>query len=54
MPIEDTVATMASLVAAGQVRYLGLSEVTGDEPRTAHAVHPIYSPLGRGLLTGVT
>jgi aryl-alcohol dehydrogenase-like predicted oxidoreductase len=41
VPIEDTVGTMASLVEAGQVRYLGLSEVTADELRTAHAVHPI-------------
>jgi aryl-alcohol dehydrogenase-like predicted oxidoreductase len=41
VPIEDTVATMASLVAAGKIRYLGVSEVTADELRTAHAVHPI-------------
>jgi aryl-alcohol dehydrogenase-like predicted oxidoreductase len=39
--IEETVGAMAELVAAGKVRYLGLSEV--DEPllRRAHAVHPI-------------
>ncbi|TDP42705.1 aldo/keto reductase [Nocardia ignorata] len=41
VPIEDTVATMAELVTAGKVRALGLSEVTGDELRAAHAVHPI-------------
>ncbi|WP_280234239.1 aldo/keto reductase [Nocardia cyriacigeorgica] len=41
VPIEDAVATMAELVQAGKVRALGLSEVTGDELRTAHAVHPI-------------
>ncbi|MFD3426476.1 aldo/keto reductase [Nocardia fluminea] len=41
VPIEETVATMAELVAAGKVRALGLSEVTGDELRAAHAVHPI-------------
>jgi aryl-alcohol dehydrogenase-like predicted oxidoreductase len=40
-PIEDTVAAMAELVAAGKVRHLGLSEVTADELRRAHAVHPI-------------
>jgi aryl-alcohol dehydrogenase-like predicted oxidoreductase len=40
-PIEDTVAAMAGLVAAGKVRYLGLSEVTADQLRRAHAVHPI-------------
>jgi aryl-alcohol dehydrogenase-like predicted oxidoreductase len=32
---------MAELVAEGKVRYLGLSEVTGDLLRRAHAVHPI-------------
>ncbi|MGA7203676.1 MAG: aldo/keto reductase, partial [Specibacter sp.] len=29
------------LVTAGKVRHLGLSEVTADELRAAHAVHPI-------------
>jgi len=82
-PIEDTVGAMAGLVAAGKVRYLGLSEAAPDTIRRAHAVHPIaalqteyslwsrdpedglldttrslgiafvvYSPLGRGFLTG--
>lgn len=41
VPIEHTVATMASLVEAGKVRYLGLSNVTADQIRAAHAVHPI-------------
>ncbi|TCM50447.1 aldo/keto reductase [Kribbella sp. VKM Ac-2568] len=41
VPIEETVATMAELVQAGKVRYLGLSEVTADELRAAYAVHPI-------------
>jgi aryl-alcohol dehydrogenase-like predicted oxidoreductase len=39
--IEETVGAMAELVAEGKVRYLGLSEVTGDLLRRAHAVHPI-------------
>jgi aryl-alcohol dehydrogenase-like predicted oxidoreductase len=39
--IEETVGAMAELVAAGKVRYLGLSEVDGDLLRRAHAVHPI-------------
>jgi aryl-alcohol dehydrogenase-like predicted oxidoreductase len=39
--IEETVAAMGELVAAGKVRYLGLSEVDGDLLRRAHAVHPI-------------
>ena len=40
-PIEDTVGAMAELVAAGKVRYLGLSEAAPDTIRRAHAVHPI-------------
>jgi aryl-alcohol dehydrogenase-like predicted oxidoreductase len=40
-PIEETVAAMAGLVAQGKVRYLGLSNVTAEDLRRAHAVHPI-------------
>jgi aryl-alcohol dehydrogenase-like predicted oxidoreductase len=40
-PIEDTVGAMAELVAAGKVRYLGLSEASADTIRRAAAVHPI-------------
>ncbi|MFB9236628.1 aldo/keto reductase, partial [Plantactinospora siamensis] len=40
-PVEETVAAMAELVAAGKVRYLGLSEVDADQLARAHAVHPI-------------
>ena len=40
-PIEDTVGTMADLVRAGKVRYLGLSEAAPQTIRRAHAVHPI-------------
>jgi aryl-alcohol dehydrogenase-like predicted oxidoreductase len=39
--IEDTVGAMAELVQAGKVRYLGLSEVSTELLRRAHAVHPI-------------
>jgi aryl-alcohol dehydrogenase-like predicted oxidoreductase len=41
VPIEETVGVMAELVEQGKVRHLGLSEVTGEELRAAHAVHPI-------------
>lgn len=41
VPIEETVGAMAELVAAGKVRYLGLSEVTAAELEAAHTVHPI-------------
>ena len=40
-PIEETVGTMADEVRAGRVRYLGLSNVTAEQVRHAHAVHPI-------------
>jgi len=40
-PIEETVGAMASLVRAGKVRHLGLSEASPETLRRAHAVHPI-------------
>ena len=40
-PIEDTVGAMAELVAAGKVRFLGLSEAAAATIRRANAVHPI-------------
>ncbi len=40
-PIEESVEAMAELVAAGKVRYLGLSEVSAATLRRAHAIHPI-------------
>jgi aryl-alcohol dehydrogenase-like predicted oxidoreductase len=41
VPIEETVGTMADLVREGKVKHLGLSEVTAEELRAAHGVHPI-------------
>jgi aryl-alcohol dehydrogenase-like predicted oxidoreductase len=41
VPIEDTVGAMAELVAAGKVRFLGLSEAAPETIRRAHAAHPI-------------
>jgi aryl-alcohol dehydrogenase-like predicted oxidoreductase len=41
VPIEETVGAMASLVDAGKVRYLGLSEAAAETIRRAHRVHPI-------------
>jgi aryl-alcohol dehydrogenase-like predicted oxidoreductase len=40
-PIEDTVGTLAELVAEGKVRHIGLSEAGAKTIRRAHAVHPI-------------
>jgi aryl-alcohol dehydrogenase-like predicted oxidoreductase len=41
VPIEETVGAMAGLVAAGKVRYLGLSEASGATLERACQVHPI-------------
>src|SRR6476661_4472991 len=41
VPIEDTVGAMGELVAAGKVRYIGLSEAAPATIRRAHAVHPL-------------
>ncbi|MDM5189583.1 aldo/keto reductase [Bacillus sp. DX4.1] len=40
-PIVETVGAMAELVQEGKVRYIGLSEVTGEQLKAAHAIHPI-------------
>jgi aryl-alcohol dehydrogenase-like predicted oxidoreductase len=40
-PIEDTVGTLAELVAEGKIRHIGLSEAGPATIRRAHAVHPI-------------
>lgn len=42
-PIEETVGAMAELVAAGKVRFLGLSEASADPEliRRASKIHPI-------------
>jgi aryl-alcohol dehydrogenase-like predicted oxidoreductase len=44
-PIEDTVGSMAVLVEAGKVRYLGLSEAAPETIRRAQKVHPIAALL---------
>lgn len=41
VPIEDTVGAMAEAVSAGKVAHLGLSNVTAEQTRRAHGVHPI-------------
>lgn len=40
-PVEETWGEMASLVAAGKVRHLGISEAAPETIRRAHAVHPV-------------
>jgi aryl-alcohol dehydrogenase-like predicted oxidoreductase len=41
VPMEDVAGTVAELVAAGKVRYFGLSEAGIKNIRRAHAVHPV-------------
>ena len=59
VPIEDTVGAIAEMIAAGYVRYLGLSEMGVDTIRRAHAVYPVtalqieYSLMSRGIETKI-
>jgi aryl-alcohol dehydrogenase-like predicted oxidoreductase len=41
VPIEDSVGALSRLVEQGKVRTIGLSEVSANTIRKAHAVHPI-------------
>lgn len=41
VPVEDSVGAMGDLVRQGKVRAIGLSEVSAQTLRRAHAVHPI-------------
>lgn len=59
VPIEDTIGAISQLVEAGHVRHIGLSEMSAETIRRAHAVHPIcdlqieYSLLSRGIEDGI-
>jgi len=52
-PIEDSIGELSRAVEAGKIRSIGLSEMSADTLRKAHAVHPIaamqteYSPQTR-------
>ncbi len=41
VPIEETVGAMSEAVREGKVLFLGLSNVTAEQVRRAHKVHPI-------------
>ena len=41
VPIEDSVGALADMVRKGHIRSIGLSEVSSETLRKAHAVHPI-------------
>ena len=59
VPIEDTVGAIADMVAAGHVRYAGLSEAGAQTVRRAQAVYPVaalqieYSLMSRGIEDGL-
>jgi len=40
-PIEETMGALADLVQQGKIRYVGLSNVTAQTVRRAHAVYPV-------------
>ena len=41
VPIEESMGAMAELVAAGKISHVGLSEMSAETLRRAHAVHPV-------------
>lgn len=41
VPIEDVAGTVKELIKEGKARYFGLSEVSAQTIRRAHAVHPV-------------
>jgi aryl-alcohol dehydrogenase-like predicted oxidoreductase len=58
--VEDAAGAVADLIGEGLVRHFGLSNVTADELRRAHAVHPVaavqvewsmWKPIPPDLLT---
>jgi aryl-alcohol dehydrogenase-like predicted oxidoreductase len=59
VPIEDVAGAVKDLIAAGKVRYFGLSEAGADTVRRAHAVQPVtalqseYSLWWRQPETGI-
>lgn len=59
VPIEETIGAMATLVSAGKVRFLGVSEASPATIRRAHAVFPLsavqteYSLLSRDPEAGL-
>jgi len=41
VPIEDVIGTIADMIKEGKVRYLGVSEITAEQLRKAHSIHPV-------------
>lgn len=59
VPIEDSVGELARMAAAGKIGAIGLSEVSAQTLRRAHAVHPVaavqneYSLWSRNVELGM-
>ncbi|MDQ6894624.1 MAG: aldo/keto reductase [Acidobacteriota bacterium] len=59
VPVEETWGAMAELVAAGKVRWLGISEASVEDLERVHRIHPVtavqseLSLWTRDYLTGV-
>ncbi|MEU1312680.1 aldo/keto reductase [Streptomyces cinnamoneus] len=57
-PVEETMGALSRLVDEGLVRHVGLSEISADTLRRAHAVHPVsavqveYSLFTRNVVEG--
>ncbi len=55
VPIEDSVGALARAIEAGKIGAIGLSEMSAETIRKAHAVHPVaavqseYSPWSRNV-----
>tara|TARA_B100000378_G_scaffold213022_1_gene176081 strand:- start:249 stop:1160 length:912 start_codon:yes stop_codon:yes gene_type:complete len=49
--IEDTMGVLADLVAAGKIARIGLSEVSAETLRRAHAVYPVAAVQSEYSLT---
>jgi aryl-alcohol dehydrogenase-like predicted oxidoreductase len=41
VPMEDVIGTVADLIKEGKVRHLGVSEITAEQLRKAHSIHPV-------------
>jgi aryl-alcohol dehydrogenase-like predicted oxidoreductase len=41
VPVEDVIGTIGDIIKEGKVRYLGVSEITSEQLRRAHSVHPV-------------
>lgn len=50
-PIEETMQVLAELVQAGKIARIGLSEVSTETLRRAHAVHPVAAVQSEYSLT---